>query len=567
MLCFSKVAWEGLIDAFIPPLASPSEVNTSRKDIGEIWSIRKLKSIKLIMIPIVGIISSKADLSVHSSCLKTWFYLLHRLDVYINHTSVKKLVLKPVFDVVFWNGLENSRMWLWNVCLDLLDGSILIKLRGKDRTSDSPINKQTLHQISEYGTPASSCCSWSRYPIKWLPWDLCQVDFYIDILYNIVTEARKVPSMAENRSWACHAALRIFRSILKVIQLECHSLSSNYDDVYCCLKKVLNFAKEISSDGDGTSRNGDELYGTSLWFIQAITEELESTVLGSSHFKVPLDIKYIGSWQLVNSSGHAQAFSIGSAVQMDMVSPMVYLVVLYFHEVLQLQSTLVPSKKEIISVDIIRYLQVLLSSNNSLENIGIVNILLHNFIQPSSLRIWTAVAEALRESANVKDTAWMQLESDNAGYSTLCQFISYPFFMYSFLQDKAATARTDGSSVASTNQLPQRLDLERVVEVWSSFYSFISNKHIEHFSGKSLHEDLHNTIVTCLKGIPCLPECGINLNSSAGNLVLDLLTLCGSAVTCILEHILTGDVCQTGQKNECDNTVKFSHNSLKLAVR
>lgn len=517
------------------------------------------------MIPMIGTISSKLHLSVQSSCLNTWSYLLHRLDVYINHMSMKKLVLEPVFDAVFRNGLENNRIWLWNFCLDLLDGSVSIKLRGKGNISDGPINKQTLHQTSKHGTSTSSSCSRSQYPIKWLPWDLCQVDFFIDILYTVVTEVLKSPSTDENRSWACHAALRIFRSILKGIQLECNSPSTDSDDIFCCLKKVLSFAKEISSHGDGVSGKRDDIYITCLWFVQATTEELKSTVLGCSLFKVPLDTKYFGNQQLVSS--HAQAFGDRSGAHMDMVSPMVYLSILYFHVVFQLQSNVVPSKKEIIYLDMKRYLLILLSHNNFLENLATINTLLHNFIQPSSLRIWTTVAEAFRDSANVKDAAWVHLVSDNAGYSTLFQFLSYPFFMYAFLQKKAATARTNGSSDTSPISLPQQVDLEHVLEVWSSFYSYIGNKHLEHFTVKSLHEDLHSTLLACLQEIASLPECGTCVDFSSVNLVLDLLSLCGNTVTCILEHRLTGEVCWHRQKNDCDNMTKCSHNSLKLAAQ
>ncbi|XP_057508655.1 uncharacterized protein LOC130791509 isoform X1 [Actinidia eriantha] len=133
----SLVAWEGLIDALIrPPISAPETINAvehgfqkgrtreGKSGEGEGFS----KSIKLVMTPIVGIMSSKCDASVHSSCLNTWCYLLHKLDYFVNSPPIVKTVLEPILDAVFRVGPGSKCNWLWNSCLDLLDDFILTKV-------------------------------------------------------------------------------------------------------------------------------------------------------------------------------------------------------------------------------------------------------------------------------------------------------------------------------------------------------------------------------------------------------------------------------------------------------
>lgn len=82
-LMVSQVAWEGLVDALIqtPALTCKSDeaiknciqqIETSGGNSCQIQSSGFSKSIKLIMTPLIGIILSKCDVSVHVSCLSTW---------------------------------------------------------------------------------------------------------------------------------------------------------------------------------------------------------------------------------------------------------------------------------------------------------------------------------------------------------------------------------------------------------------------------------------------------------------------------------------------------------------
>jgi telomere-associated protein RIF1 len=135
---YLQVAWEGLIDALVyhPILVSQkktpamdqvngvSEKKTPAKSNSEDQVNGVYKSIKLIMTPLIGIMSSKCDISVHSSCLNTWCYLLHKLDTSVNESSLIKMVLEPILKAIFQNGPDSKTICLWNMGLDLLSDSI-----------------------------------------------------------------------------------------------------------------------------------------------------------------------------------------------------------------------------------------------------------------------------------------------------------------------------------------------------------------------------------------------------------------------------------------------------------
>nr|GEX83645.1 Rap1-interacting factor 1 amino-terminal protein [Tanacetum cinerariifolium] len=115
----TQTAWEALIDALIILPTQESATKAANEDFFEANGLTK--SIKLIMTPLIGIMSSKCDTSVHLSCLNTWKYLLHKFDTFVNHPSVIKTVLNPILKVVFQAGPDNKNIWSWNICLDLLD--------------------------------------------------------------------------------------------------------------------------------------------------------------------------------------------------------------------------------------------------------------------------------------------------------------------------------------------------------------------------------------------------------------------------------------------------------------
>ncbi|KRH20156.1 hypothetical protein GLYMA_13G160200v4, partial [Glycine max] len=230
------------------------------------------KSIKLIMTPLIGIMSSKCDISVHSSCFNTWRYLLHKLVISINETSMIKTVFEPLPKAIFQNGPDSKNICLWNLGLDLLSDSISHKLS---------------HRVSDNGPSLSGKCSWKQHLIRWMPRNINQLDFYLSMIFHLIHQASRPTVTYDRRNHVYDTALKLFIYILKGVKLDVESPSTNYD---VCEDLFL----EVGENYD--------VYCTSMQFIDAITKELGPSILGSPLYKFSLDLKYIEDMQSVDNN-------------------------------------------------------------------------------------------------------------------------------------------------------------------------------------------------------------------------------------------------------------------------
>ncbi|XP_015894129.1 uncharacterized protein LOC107428164 isoform X1 [Ziziphus jujuba] len=538
----SQVAWEGLIDALIFPPTLPCKRNameeeevgeqmgTSKSKNNEIQSNGFSKSIKLIMTPLIGIISSNCDASVRSSCFNTWCYLLHKLDSSVNCPSVRKLVLQPIFEAVFQIGLDSNSIWLWNQCVNLLDDSILAKCTDVDQESSHLVSQST--RSSMHGCFISEKCSWKLYPIKWLPWDLSQLDFYLKIIYILIHQASKTTFLHENRKSSYDASLRLFRSVSKGVQLELKKLSTNYDDVTLCLKTILKFIINFYEENfEGSDRN--DLHHISLQFVEVVTDEINAAILGSPLYKVPLDLKCIER-QLVNAieHEHAKDLVMCSITYMDMVSPMVYLTAFYFCVVVQ--STLNMPKIDFFLQAIKKYFKIMLSSYDPVENFIVTIGLLYMHTGPSCLRMWIAVVKVLKDTVfDKKDISLYKMENGRSFFAT-CHLLSYPFFIFYCHQKALISANVGDYAEESFISVEKKLDLRQILEVWKSLYSSLCTPQFECFSSNSFCKELCNMLSGWLEKYTILVECANDLNPK--DLDLDLISLCGGVVIYILEQ-------------------------------
>ncbi|KAF5459195.1 hypothetical protein F2P56_023173 [Juglans regia] len=275
VLIATQVAWEGLIDALIhPPIVAGDrnaakegngvqQVLTSGEKIDEPLVNGFSKSIKLVMTPLLGII------------------------------SVIKLVLEPIFEAVFLIGPDNKTMRLWNLCLDLLDDFILAKCRGVEHDKSGLASQQSSTSTSIPGPSVPGKFLWKQYSVKWLPWHISQLDFHLKMILVLINQASIASFTHENRSLARDAALRLFVSVLKGVRLELKSQYSNYNNIMSCLGTVLGFIKHICEEVHSEGSDSNDFEYTSLLFIEAINQELEPTILGSPLYKVSLDLKHI----------------------------------------------------------------------------------------------------------------------------------------------------------------------------------------------------------------------------------------------------------------------------------
>ncbi|XP_034699080.1 uncharacterized protein LOC117924545 isoform X2 [Vitis riparia] len=570
----SQVAWEGLIDALIHPPLQACETNktaqengvqksgTSTRNNSEIQTYGFSKSVKLIMTPLIGIMLSKCDISVRSSCLNTWCYLLHKLDISVNDPLVVETVLAPILEAVFQTGLDSRSIWLWNLCVDLFDDFVLAKSRGVDCDLNHQVSDLSA-TTSILGLPIPGKCSWKHYPIKWLSWDLSKLDFHIKMICTLINQGSKLAVLPENRILACEAAIRIFRSVLKGVQIEMKNPSIDYNQILLCLNTILRFTKKISEDVGLADTGIVELHYTFLQFVEAVTTELEPSILGSPLYKVAFDIKYIDRPLSVYDINYAEVLGIRSIAYMDMVSPVVYLTMLYVY--IAVHATFDAPKMEFILLGVQKHFKFLMSLYDPLENLCATIVLLYKHMRVSCLNIWVAIAQGLEDYIkDVKDLSPLKTELDSYGCLAVCHLLSYPFVLRSCLPKQSSLTKISGSS-------QRKLELEHVTEVWKSLYGFVNSaSRFECSNTNIFSEDLCSMLSRCLDENSSKLDYDTELDPSDKKQYLDLLSLCGDIVIYILEHTLTLRVNSEGTKNKDDDCSMSSsgiNSSLGLIAR
>ncbi|KAJ1378943.1 Telomere-associated protein Rif1, N-terminal [Sesbania bispinosa] len=527
----TQVAWEGLIDALVPHPTLVSEKNTPAED----NSLQKQhscersnsdgqangfsKSIKLIMTPLIGIMSSKCDISVHSSCLNTWCYLLHKLDTSINELSLIKMVLEPILKAIFQNRPDSKTIWLWNLGLDLLSDSISQKCRDVIYT--------------EIGHSVSDKCSWKQHPIRWLPWDISQLDFYLSMIFVLIRQASGTTVTCDHRSHVYDAALKLFIYILKGVKLDVESASTNYDSIMQCLKSLLTFMKKLCEDLPSDDNENYDVCCISIQFIGAITKELGPSILGSPLYKFSLDLKYMNDTQSFDHNKHLKFLSVNCISYMDNVSPLVYLIALYFHVMVHL--TTKSHQSECVSQGICEYFKFIFSASDPLENLVTCIGFLYKHVQPIYLNMWITVAQvALHEVPKL-------------------------------------TLSNTSASLEKYPVSPERkLRLELVVQTWKSLYGSLSASGFGCSTATNFSGDLCTLISRCLDENAGLLESGTDFKLTGNDIDLGVLHLSGNFLICILEQIQSSElVSETGRsRSDCDSKVLCSiKNCLKFASK
>ncbi|XWS27046.1 hypothetical protein CRYUN_Cryun26dG0082900 [Craigia yunnanensis] len=571
----SLVAWEGLIDALVhPQILACKKKATLKNEIQQLQTSPGKstemhlngfsKSLKLIMTPLIGIISSKCDVSVHFSCLNTWCYLLHKLDTSINSPSVIKLVLDPMFQAIFKIGPGSKSIWLWNLCLDLLDDCISAKCSDLNSNQKGQVNLCLSASTFTPGPCTSGGYSWKQYPIKWLPWDLSQLDFYLKMVAIIITHVATATNSPERKKLACNAAVRIFISVLKGVQMEFKNPLNNYDNIMFCLNTILKFMKEIGEDA--SSEGVGDLFNTSLHFIEAVAEELEPSIVRSPLYKVALDIKYVGSLDSVDGK-HSKILHQCSIAFMDMVSPMVYLTVFYICLVIQLLTINTP-EMELILQRFQSFFKFVLSSDDPLESFLASVGLLYRHMDFNYMEIWMAMVTGLNGYIDdMKDLSLFKTDSDNSVYRAICHLLSYPIILFSCSQKDLTPLKASDSLKESFVSSERKL--EQAIEVWKSLYGSVSVAYFKSSAMDTFGGDL------CAMLNWCFDENGsmFQYKSELGyykDLVLACLSFSGKVVICILEQKLTSDTSSCGNGKECVGVCNISsgmNNILEFASR
>ncbi|CAL0330479.1 unnamed protein product [Lupinus luteus] len=563
----TQVAWEGLIDALVPCPISASEKNTPAegRNSCDVQANGFSKSIKLIMTPLIGIMSSKCDISVQSSCLNTWCYLLHKLDTSINEPPLTKMVLEPILKVIFQNGPDSKSIWLWNLGLDLLSDSISQKCRDVLHQSTEHVT----HRISETGPSLSGKCSLKQqHLIRWLPWDISQLEFYLSMIFLIIRQASGPTVPCDHRRLVYDVALKLFIYVLKGVKMDLNSPSTNYGGIMSCLDSLLTFMKKVCQDLHSEGRENYDLYCTSIQFIDAMTRHLDPSILGSPLYKFSLDLKYIGDMQSVDHNNHLKLPSISCLSYMDKVSPLVYLIALYFHMMVQLTMDSIPSDYN--SEGMCEYFKYIFSSSDPLENFCTCIGFLCKHVQPIYLNIWITVAEALNYclcDPNCKSV--QEVMSDSTGRSSICHLLIYPIMTYSEVSRLAVS-----NNIASLEKYPvspeRKLRLELITQTWKSLYGTLGASGFECSTTSNFSGELCTLLSRCLDENAGLLEDGNDSSLTCNDTGLVVLHLSGNFLICILDQICASElVSETYRSKTClDGKMLCGiRNCLKFAAR
>ncbi|KAL5985744.1 hypothetical protein ACLOJK_027731 [Asimina triloba] len=585
----TQVAWECLVDALmLPPSHILGSNATQKHGIDqnglsplhiEKQAVSLSKRIKLIMTPILGVISSKCDISVRSSCFSTWCYLLHKLDHSVNHASVVKTVLEPIFEVIFQLGPENDSIWMWNSCLDILDEFISSKTKTRDNHLNSQVISSNLPTKS--GFFISSICkeTLKDYPIKWLPWDLCQLDFYLKMLQLLITKGLTTSSL-ESRKLVFDASLRIFISILKAVQVELTMTSNGFSRILLCLASILRFVRWTSEEM--TSKfimvGIHDLPSIATQFVETVRDELQPSMLASPLYKVPVDLKYIDSLHSVESLEYPAVPGISFVDYMTTVSPMAYLTTIYLSIIVQ--SVLHLPEAQWIPYTM-QYSKFIFSSKDPLENLLATISLLHMLGQKLMqgeyfwLKIWKVVSEGLITHIGAAGNLnCLQTEPDSTGHVIMYWFLCYPFVIFYPFRRLSILAMTSDQEMNLV--LSQReLELE-LVDTWKSLHNSANYASQLWFSERnSFSGGLFNLLIAMFGENIDIPQCSAAAILKEKEINSDFLLIFGEAAINILKQIQVSDVevIQSRENfnsdEECNNCKEYNNvkHMLKFVAR
>lgn len=510
--CSLQVAWEGLVDALIEPgvqALRSFEFNNTQAE-----AETHLKRIKLIMAPLIGIMSSKCDLSVHASCLSTWSYLLHKLEASVNCQSLIRTVWEPIIEVVFQAGPDNRNIWLWNFCLDHLDSLVLGINQG---TSGNLHNKEPLHlphKSSINGHMGVEKCQLRHYPINCSPWKLSQLEFFIKIISIIVDRESNASVTPEFRELASNAAQRLFGSLLEAVQRAFRSVSITYDEVMQSFNTIFRFLEKMCDNV--TSEDDRNYYGphTCLKFIKMVTEILEPSILASPLYKVGLEIKCIKKLELAAEIRCGSVADICFRDLEERVLPVVYLSIIYFSVVVK-SSSKAPEYESVFQHMQV-YLKLLLSSYNPQEILQALICLLYKNIMPNSLQIWVVLVNCLKELMDdKKDPLLLKMETDNSGYSICLHLLSYPF--------------------ASLSLSDINLELQSVIEAWELLYVAVDRASQSlHSPAKNFPVDLCTLLNRCIDQIASVDTRNERKENKCSD---EFVLLYGNAIICVIKKL------------------------------
>ncbi|XP_047049447.1 uncharacterized protein LOC124654489 [Lolium rigidum] len=448
----TMVSWRNLVDAFFAPQALG---NVDQETVLSPIEARahvsaQMKKIRLIMMPLCAVLSRSHNITLSSSCLSTWHYLLYKLGDLINHLSILEAAFGPVLKIIFSSGLHSKNKPLWSFCINLFHAFVSVRVRHLSSPGENVCVLLNQNLLSQTCTHLKALLG--VHQIKWLPWDVTCLDFQLGILSLIVNPELLQNMAVEMAVTIMDSTTQIFRLLLQGVRLQCNSKLAD-DNVAICITKVCKFVKKVFLDLEGKQKSNSSavLVQFGLQFVKCTIEELDNSMLDSGKCELCLDIEQINEMQYAECSTKLSYPRIRPLAYMEMVSPAVYLTALSLSVVTQFTGEL--------SHGDAHQLALIICSSDLPENFhAAVAFLYMQIMHPvdSQLRIkWLLLWNKVSKCLNEQMMSYLKLSCGASGHDVFCQFFCYPFF------------------ASSKGYLPMTQDLEAklAIEVYGSLFT------------------------------------------------------------------------------------------------
>ncbi|KAM0828422.1 hypothetical protein ACQ4PT_067567 [Festuca glaucescens] len=447
----TMVTWRNLVDAFFAPQALENvDQETVLSPIEpRVHASAQIKKIRLIMMPLCGVLLRSHNITLSSSCLSTWHYLLYKLGDLINHLSILEAAFGTVLKIIFSSGLHNQNKPLWSFCINVFHNFVSVRVRHLSSPGENvcdPLNQNLLSQTCTHLKALLGV-----HQIKWLPWDVTCLDFQLGILSSIVNPELLQNMAVEMAVTIMDSTTQIFRLLLQGVRLQCNSKLAD-DNVAICITKVCKFVKKLFLDLEGKQKSNSSavLVQFGLQFVKCTVEELDNSMLASGKYELCLDIEQIKEMQYAEAECSTKLSypRIRPLAYMEMVSPAVYLTALSLSVVTQFTGEL--------SHGDAHQLALIICSSDLPENFHAAVAFLYMQIMrqvDSQLRIkWLLLWNKVSKRLNEQMISYLKLSCGASGHDVFCQFFCYPFF------------------ASSKGYLPmtQDLEVELAIEVYGS---------------------------------------------------------------------------------------------------
>ncbi|KAJ1262318.1 hypothetical protein BS78_09G097300 [Paspalum vaginatum] len=480
----TMVSWRNLVDAFFPSQAA--EVVAQHNVISPLepneQASFQVKRIRLIMLPLCRLLSRSHNIVLSSSCLSTWNYLLYRLGNLINHLPILEVSFGPILKIVFSSGINDQNKPLWSFCMNLFLEFVSSKNRDREDLCTT-VYQNSLGQSCTHIKALSDV-----QHINWLPWDISCFHFQLDILGTILSRVLFQDMIPEMIVVVMDSAIRIFRLLLKGIQIEsgdqhaCEQVNRCITSVCSFVKKLLlNHVRKVGVNKCAT------LLEFGLRFAKVIVEELDHSLLTSENIEVCLDIEHIKEIQHAECSPKVSLPRIRPLSYMEMVSPSVYVTALYLSMIAQYTGELSHRDTE--------KLALIMSSSEILESFqAAVSFMYMQIRCPTYNRQrskWLIVWNTFAKHLNRQIISYLETSSGLSYHDVLHQFFCYPFLNFLYPTGTPILWNAENSSEPGAPVL-QDLVIESTIEVYRSISTSSYNSK---FASKVFFEGFYEYLV------------------------------------------------------------------------